>query len=714
MHLEPGERLGAYEIVRRIGQGSMGVVYQARDTARGRDVALKVMAAVSLADEGARTRFFREARAAASLKHRNIVAVFDFSEDGDTPYIVMELLRGTNLAERLARGAPLSFDAKLDIVIQICDGLQFAHGRGVVHRDVKPANVWLLPDGGVKVLDFGVASLSGGTITQPGGFVGSASYMAPEQIAGETVDGRADIFSASVVLHELLTGRRLFEAETVTGVMLKILNDSAPALGTLMPDLQPDVALAVETGLKKDPAQRYAHIAEFGADLRLARHAVRHRPAPVEAEAGVTATLVRTPAPTPVLVFTPAPTPVPAPVATPAPAPAPVLTQAPAPVAAVVPPATVDIQSMTINLGPDPLGVADVQPIPPIESSQSRKWLFVGGLTAAIVAVAFVAFAMLQGGAAGPYELDVQSEPAGAAITVDGAPTGQTTPARISSTTRPQRIGLSLAGFEPIDQVLSGLASGRPASLRYDFRRLVRVTSKPSGAAIFVNGSDTGLRTSAEGPAVIPVPKDAEGTLELRLAGYAQKDPITPMMVASGDVRVSLIPRTSGASGALASGGRAAGSRPAGAGTPVPVQVTITADYEFTVAGACVPTASPASRDHVIVVTQPCDVQLRAPRYLLDRTETINPSTREVRAPELVNVDLRTKFEGCTVLLNGTSLGGAPVRRQIAQGRYTVTVQCPDKLLRSGQGALEIRKDRADAIQNGNYVWRLDAIITER
>ena len=303
MYLEPGDRIGAYQIVRRIGQGSMGVVYRARDTAGGRDVALKVMAAVNLSDETARTRFFREARAAASLKHRNIVSVLHFSEDADTPYIAMELLEGTSLAERIARGAPLSFDAKLDIIIQLCEGLQFAHEHGVVHRDVKPANIWLLRDGGVKLLDFGIASLSGVTITQPGGFVGSAAYMSPEQITGEKVDGRADIFSTTVVLHELLTGRRLFEADTVTGVMIKILNAPVPAIGTLIPDIPPDVAAAIETGLKKDPEQRYAHINELGADLRLARHTLRRPTSPAPAPAdeptqSFTATVVRTPAPT--------------------------------------------------------------------------------------------------------------------------------------------------------------------------------------------------------------------------------------------------------------------------------------------------------------------------------------------------------------------------------------------------------------------------------
>src|SRR5262245_4207000 len=134
MRLEPGERLGPYEIVRRLGQGSMGVVYQARDTIRERDVALKMMHAISLSDDVARARFAREARAASSLRHRNIVSVLDYSDDQETPYIVMELLEGTSLMQRLVSGTTLSLDSKLDIVIQLCDGLQFAHDQGVVHR----------------------------------------------------------------------------------------------------------------------------------------------------------------------------------------------------------------------------------------------------------------------------------------------------------------------------------------------------------------------------------------------------------------------------------------------------------------------------------------------------------------------------------------------------------------------------------------------------
>ena len=306
---EYAETIDHYQLLRRIGRGSMGVVYLARDMRQDREVALKILRPDMRADDALRARFAREARAAAALRHRNIVAVLDFSNTGEWPYIVMEFLRGENLAVRLAAGEPFSTDAKLDIAIQLCEGLQYAHDQGVVHRDVKPANIWLLPDGGVKLLDFGIAKLAGSTFTEQGSLVGSAAYMAPEQLSGAAVDRRADIFSAGVVLYKLIAGRRPFDGENVTGVITKVLYEEPPPLRGA-PDLSHAVIAAIETALKKDPDARYAEASDFGTELRLARYAAPQRRLPPPVLASVEAppvSVVAAPAATPEPVGPPTP-----------------------------------------------------------------------------------------------------------------------------------------------------------------------------------------------------------------------------------------------------------------------------------------------------------------------------------------------------------------------------------------------------------------------
>jgi len=196
------EQIGRYRLVERVGRGAMGVLYRVIDPVLDREVAIKLMLLDFSEDkEQMRARFFREARAIAKLQHRNIVTVFEFAEENNTPYIVMEYLNGSSLASRMASPRPLSLDEKLGITIQLCDALNYAHQQGVVHRDVKPANVFLLSDGSVKLLDFGIAKLQSSTLTRTAEVFGSVAYMSPEQVASSNVDGRADIFSTGVVLY---------------------------------------------------------------------------------------------------------------------------------------------------------------------------------------------------------------------------------------------------------------------------------------------------------------------------------------------------------------------------------------------------------------------------------------------------------------------------------------------------------------------------------
>jgi eukaryotic-like serine/threonine-protein kinase len=267
-------KIGRYEVIERVGRGGMGAVYLGRDSVLEREVAIKVMSADFAADETSRPRFYREARAAAKLQHRNIVTIFEFGEEDETPFIVMEFLRGQDLAKRMRAEPPLTLEQKIDIIAELCTGLHFAHEQGVIHRDVKPANIWLVPDGSVKLLDFGIAKFSSSTMTRQGSVLGSISYMPPEQINGLEVDGRADVFSAGVVLFELLTGKKPFAGDSPTAVLARIMDDEPVRVQDLPADLPKPLVAAVLKALQKDREKRYRHAADFGADLRLVRSAV--------------------------------------------------------------------------------------------------------------------------------------------------------------------------------------------------------------------------------------------------------------------------------------------------------------------------------------------------------------------------------------------------------------------------------------------------------
>jgi serine/threonine protein kinase len=267
------EKIGRYQILERVGKGGMGVLYRGIDPVLDREVAIKVML-VDFSDdtEQMRPRFYREAQAAAKLQHSNIVTIFEFAEDNNTPYIVMEFLRGTGLDARMAAPLPLTLDDKLNVVSQLCSALNYAHSQGVVHRDIKPANLFLLPDGTVKLLDFGVAKLTSSTLTKQGDVIGSVSYMSPEQLSGsDAIDGRSDIFSAGVVLYELLTGRKPFKGDSPTGTIVQILREEPPPVDEIVPGTPTQLSAVVRKALAKDVAERYATAGELGRDLQVLR-----------------------------------------------------------------------------------------------------------------------------------------------------------------------------------------------------------------------------------------------------------------------------------------------------------------------------------------------------------------------------------------------------------------------------------------------------------
>jgi predicted Ser/Thr protein kinase len=263
MEPQAGTRFGPYELLEAIGQGSVGSVYRARDE-EGQLLAIKVMRDAG-ADSDSRERFKREAEIARGLKHRHIVRVMDAGEVDDVPYIAMELLEGQSLRS-LARTGVVHPPVALDIVGQAALGLQHAHELGVVHRDVKPANIWLTNDGVVKILDFGVAKATDSTVTLAGSLVGTVSYMSPEQLANTgRLDGRTDVYSLGAVLFELIAGKRPFEAETPMAVMAQILS-GAPIDTPPVFDSMPGLRDVVRKALAHQVSQRYESAQELAWD----------------------------------------------------------------------------------------------------------------------------------------------------------------------------------------------------------------------------------------------------------------------------------------------------------------------------------------------------------------------------------------------------------------------------------------------------------------
>jgi serine/threonine protein kinase len=273
-----GQTIAHYRIVSQLGAGGMGVVYAAEDQRLGRPVALKFVPEDLARDRQAIDRLISEARTASGLNHANICTIYDIGEHEGRPFIVMELLKGQTLRERLASG-PVKIHEAIDLGIQVADALDSAHGRDIVHRDIKPANLFLLDRGQIKILDFGLAKLlsrHGGPsssehttdMTAAGVTLGTVAYMSPEQVTGERLDGRSDLFSFGVVLYECVTGRQPFAGKTDAVIFSEILNRKPAAPVAFNPELSTRFQEIITTCLEKDRELRYQDAAGLRADLR--------------------------------------------------------------------------------------------------------------------------------------------------------------------------------------------------------------------------------------------------------------------------------------------------------------------------------------------------------------------------------------------------------------------------------------------------------------
>jgi serine/threonine-protein kinase len=255
--------LTRYAVERRLGQGGMATVDLAEDTELGRHVAVKRLFLSLAGDRVFEQRFYREARMAAALSHPNLVAVYDVGEEDGLPYIVMEYVDGESLAELMAREGPIAADRAVDLLLQVCAGLEHAHAAGLVHRDIKPQNLLVRRDGVVKVADFGIArTLDATRLTQAGTVLGTAAYLAPEQAAGERVTAAADLYSLGVVGYELLSGATPYRVETLADLVVE-RRPPPPAID----DAPPHIDRALRRCLAVDPAERPGTAGELAREL---------------------------------------------------------------------------------------------------------------------------------------------------------------------------------------------------------------------------------------------------------------------------------------------------------------------------------------------------------------------------------------------------------------------------------------------------------------
>jgi hypothetical protein len=303
VNLQPGSRLGPYEVVAPIGAGGMGEVYRARDTRLGREVAVKVLPSELSSDPDRLSRFEQEARSASALNHPNIVTVHDIGRADGVAYIAMELVEGKTLREVLLPGA-LSTKQILRIGVQAAEGLARAHSVGIVHRDLKPENLMIARDGLVKILDFGLAKLSmpeSGVLsaaptvaraqTQPGSVLGTVCYMSPEQASGQPVDFRSDQFSMGSILYEMAAGRKAFQRETAVDTLSAILHEDPAPIASINPQAPAPLRWIVERCLAKDPDERYASTRDLARELETVRDHLSE--ASVSGEAAIAVTRPR-------------------------------------------------------------------------------------------------------------------------------------------------------------------------------------------------------------------------------------------------------------------------------------------------------------------------------------------------------------------------------------------------------------------------------------
>jgi predicted Ser/Thr protein kinase len=532
-------KVGRYEITGELGRGAMGVVYKALDPTIGRTVALKTMRLDGHGIESAELvrRFQNEARAAGLLSHPNIVTIYDAGEDNGIFYIAMEYFEGTTLDQVLAQRQILDPEEIVRISREICEGLDYAHAHGIVHRDVKPANIMLTARGSVKIMDFGIAK-AGGSMTSTGQVLGTPNYMSPEQVRGKSLDGRTDLFSFGVVLYEMVTGEKPFVGQNVTTVIYKIVNENPIAPRDLDGTVPPGLNATVMKALAKSPEERYQSGAELVRDLenyKLAGASIeQQRPAasahektvvlPMRVVAGST---VRVPA----TVAEPAKQPIPMrqPVSTPR------SNRKSGWIALMVfvlmlgalagsyafYRTRVKMRQLEAEVQADESRVAASQAAKPgpaaTPSTAPDNNLIARDTTIHLASEAKTTETKLRA-TAPKSELDFVSQPAGAKVEIDGqSEPAWVTPFKLTHLSPGAHSAVfSKDGYISQTRTVE-FTSGKSASVSVELSQTAKtaVSSNPSGAAIWVDGEDSGMLT----PSVLSL-EAGEHQISVRKPGY--------------------------------------------------------------------------------------------------------------------------------------------------------------------------------------------------
>ncbi|MCH7747979.1 MAG: serine/threonine protein kinase [Acidobacteria bacterium] len=594
-------QIDRYHILERVGQGGMGVVYRARDPVLDRDVAIKSLLVDFGVDQDARARFQQEARAAARLQHPNIVTIYEFGEQDDSPYLVMEFLGGDDLEGLMRREPPLSLDHRLDIVAQLCDGLAFAHAQGVVHRDIKPGNVRVLEDGSIKLLDFGIATVLQ-TDATAGAFAGSAAYASPEQLSMARVDGRSDLFSVGVLAYELLTGRQPFTGDSPAAVAYQVLHAEPPPLRSMAPQLPEALEQVITRALQKTPDQRWGSAQELGDAFRaVAREVEKTRPVEPPGRTRTT------------------------------------------------PGGPRRDRAGNLDLRVAPLGgttrdqLADVplRGAGPATTDASRPRSHVGQAVVAVVLVAVL-------GAGGYYAVRVRG---------GDQPT-------VPVPTEEARAVDEGAG-DGVAQDTSAPSAANPvesAPVSLSAPVMLQVTSTPPGAAVRLDGQDTGQTT----PASLALDEPYPETIALSLDGY---DPISePVPPLEGEAVAMAFELTRAETfGRVVLSG------------PYPFEVWI-GDRRIREA---------AAEHDVTLPTGAATLRIVNPGYSLDRrfsVEVVEGEREQLIAPTLGSLTVFSIPGNCEIFIDSQSIDYPPItQRDVAPGTYTVSRVCEDEGENRGQ-----------------------------
>jgi len=679
-------RIGRYAVLDRIGRGGMGMVYRALDEDLEREVALKVLTIEGGSDGESRQRFSVEAKAAAQLQHRNIVTIYELGEAQGHPFIAMELLEGVDLESLMRSGERLLLAEKLEIVGQVCRGLAYAHERHIVHRDVKPSNIRLLDDGVVKLVDFGIAKLVGVNLTQSGMVVGTVHYMSPEQVRGAALDGRSDVFSAGIVLQELLSGARPFEGNSATEVLYKIVHSPAPPL-QLPPDSATDrLQRILDRALAKDLDQRYPSAAMMADELAgvpplLAPAADRQTLEHAGDEIGHARRLLREGRTQEAVTRLKA--------------------------LERVQPDCLELRraqraaKRQLEQTKSVRAISDEQEFPelaatfqvrpseratrpdsaklsrlPVHARHGVLWL----------GSALVLIALLLGGllltfrgsppAAMPLRLSVRSEPPGAEVLVDGVLSGTLTDGELNLDPKPRQITLTLRkpGYEDGVRVLAlPRDSQQGVSLRLvPQTAALRVVSEPAGASVKVDGQPASGRT----PLSLPLDRGREHRLVFGLEGHAAQEQLLTPGFKDDQLLVRLVPN-----GPLST-------------------VTVSSAYPLDVSWNGKPLRRAQTSPQVTLPAGHHTLLLTAPNVFLKATVEVDVrdgAASTLTAPALGRLNVQAVPDNCQVYIDGTFADYPPIlERQIVVGAHRVQFRWVDGARR--EELVDVAEDRASFV----------------